>query len=458
MNITEQLVTNIIRTGFESLDGETIERAKWRIIDAVGCLIAGANAHGSRMMVDLVKRWGGVQESTIFVHGLKGPSHNVAMVNSLMTRSFDFEPVEADGENSSSPAHISGTTVPTALAVAEQHALRGKDLITALVLGDDLASRLGGASGFSIDDGWDNTGTINMFGATAIAGKLWGLDERQVLNALGIVLNQLAGTMDGVIDKTIAFKLPIALASRNGIFSAELAKQGFAGVKDPLLGKHGYFALYCRNYNTENLTRDLGRRFYSDRVIKPYSCCRANHSAIDSALKIARTHDMKPEDIEEIFICTTPATRDGFVGQAFETGDTPQVNAAFSIRYTVACALLRKEVKPEHFTDESIRQPRINMLINRMRVEASIPPEKRPTTEIHVTMRDGEVFSAHTDMPKGDFYHTPLSEEEIREKYRANIAFSQTVPKKNAEKALGIIERLEELIDVRELTSLLVKA
>jgi 2-methylcitrate dehydratase PrpD len=457
MSISGQIAEYIVRTGFESINAETIERSKWRILDAVGCLIAGANAPGCRMMIDLVTGWGGVGESTLLVHGIKGPAHNIAMVNSLMTRSYDFEPVEADGENGSSPAHISGTTVPTALAMAEKAAASGKELINSLVLGEDLASRLGVASGFSFDLGWDNTGTINTFGATAIASKFLKLDETQVLNALGIALNQTGGTMAGVFDKTIAFKLPMAFASRNGIVSAELAKQGFAGVKAPLEGDNGFFALYCRNYDIANLTNNLGKKFYGDRVIKPYSCCRANHSSIDSALKIVCTNNIRPEDIEDIIIHTSPAICKGFVGQPFQLGNTPQVNAAFSINYAVATAILRKEVTPKCFTDTSINDPEIGKLIGKMKIVPSIPQEKRLTTEIYIKTKEGTVFSAHTDIPTGDFYNSPLTVEAIKTKYRGNVAFSQTVSREKAEKVLNLIEALEELDDVRKLTNLIVQ-
>jgi 2-methylcitrate dehydratase PrpD len=457
MNFPRQLAASIVKTDFNSLDEKTIERAKWRILDAVGCLIAGANAPGCQAMLALVKRWGGAGESTILVHGGKVPAHHAAMMNSLMTRSLDFEPVEAEGENKSSPAHISGTTVPAALAMAEHQAASGPALITALILGDDLAARLGVASGFDFDLGWDNTGTINGFGATAIAGKLLGLDERQMHNAFGIALNQLAGSMDGVFDKTMAFKLPIALSARNGIFAAELARQGFAGVKDPFLGSHGFFALYCRNPDTRNLNKDLGRRFYADCTLKPYSACRATHSSIDTALKIACGNDINVANIKEIEVRVSPAILKGFCGQPLIFGETPQVDAAFSIRYTVACALLRKEVKSAYFTEESIRDPEIMKLIDKMKLVPGIPPEKRLTTEIQVKMQDGRVLSAQTDVPRGHIFSSPLTTEEIKAKYRSNIAFSRTVSRRNAEKALGIIERLEELKDIRELTGLLVK-
>jgi len=456
MSVMEELVAHVVETRFDSIDKTSIERAKWRILDALGCLMAGANAAGCRETAELVKRWGGAGEATILVHGIRGPALNVAIVNSLMTRSFDFEPVEAEGENKTSPAHLSGTTVPTALTLAEREGASGKELLTALIIGDDLASRLGVASGFDFALGWDNTGTINAFGATAIAGKLLKLDAKKISNAFGIVLNQLGGTMDLVWDKVMAFKLPIALAARNGIFSAELAGQGFTGVKDPFLGNHGYFSLYCRNHDISGLNRDLGKRFYADCVIKPYSACRATHSSIDSALKIVRDNAIDIEKIAEIKVHLTPGVLNGFTGQPFVLGETPQIDGAFSIRYTVATALVRKGIKPGYFTDECIRDPRIRRLIDRMELVAAIPAERAPAAEVRVLMDDGTLFKAETAYPRGDIYRSPLSPDEIRAKYRDNVAYSQTVSSQNAEKVLDLVESLEKIDDVREITRLLV--
>jgi 2-methylcitrate dehydratase PrpD len=457
MDISQQFAANIVKTDFNTLDKITIERARWRVLDAIGCVISGANAAGCQAMLSLIKQWGGAAESTALVHGVKAPAHHAAMMNSLMARSFDYEPVDAEGENTSSPAHISGTTVPTALAVAEFKGVSGKALITALALGDDIACRLGVASGFDFELGWDNTGTINGFGATAVASKLLGLDEKQIHNAFGIVLHQLAGTMDGVYDKSMSFKLPIALSSRNGIFAAELAGQGFAGVKDPFTGAHGFFANYCRNHNTQNITKDLGNRFYADAIHKPYSACRMTHSSIDSALKIARGNDFKVEDVKDIEILLTPGTFKGFCSQPMPNGETPQVEAAFSIPYTVACALLRKDVKPDYFTDAAIHDPQIVELIGKMKLASGIAADKGQAMEINVRMKDGRTLSASTDFAKGHYIKTPLTVEEIKAKYRGNVAYSKTVSSKKAEKALAIIEKLEELKDVRELTQLLVK-
>jgi 2-methylcitrate dehydratase PrpD len=451
MSIMEVLVGNILEIRFESLAKEVVDLAKNRIIDVLGCLIGGANAPGCTMIVDLVKELGGKDESTIFVHGGKAPAHRVAMVNSIMARSYDFEPGVPWVEGIGVPAHVSGTTVPTALAVAEQKSASGKELITALILGDDLTSRIAAASNFSFDLGWDETGTANMFGATAVAGKLWGLDECQLLNAFGIVVNQMAGSFQSIYDGVHSFKLPQGLAAQAGIFSAELASKGFTGIKDPLLSRHGYFALYCRNYNPEILTRDLGRRFYADSVFKPYPCCTTNHGAIESILKIVHSNkNIEAEYIDEVIVNVAPTILDMFAGQPFEIGDVPQVNATFNLQYNVANALLRKSVRLEHFTEEFIRDPKVLDLVQKVKLTASKPSLKALAAEVEVKMK-GRRYSACVDMPRGHIIYNPLTKQELLEKFRANVTFSQIVAEKNAEKLLSMIEMLEDVDNVAEI-------
>jgi 2-methylcitrate dehydratase PrpD len=372
-------------------------------------------------------------------------------------RNFDFEPVEAEGENTTSPAHVSGTTVPTALTVADSRGSSGKELLIALCLGDDVACRLQVASGFDFDAGFDNTGTVNKFGAVTIAGRLMGLNEKQIFDAYGIVLDQIAGTMGGVWDKTTCFKLPIALSARDGIFAAELAASGFHGIKDPITGKQGFLAVYCKNHKTESITKDLGHKFYADCNIKPYPCCRGNHTAIDTALKIVAQPGYNADNIVEIELNTSPMVPKLFVGMPWIIGETPQIDAAFSIRYTVADALLRKSVVPEHFSDEAVRDPRITNLVDRMKLPATLAPNGPVAIEIKIKMKDGKVYSAQNGPTKGDIKKNPLTHDEILAKYRHNVAYSNTILKANSEKVIEMVSNLETLKDVRQLSALLIK-
>ncbi|MBN1322185.1 MAG: MmgE/PrpD family protein [Thermoleophilia bacterium] len=459
MGLKQDLAQHIVGTGCGSLDAASIERAKLRVLDVCGCVLAGVDAPGCREMRDLVKAWGGTPESAILAHSCRAPAHNAAMLNSLMARSYDYEPVEAEFDSRTGPAHISGTTVPTALAMAERQAAGGERLLAALVIGDDIASRLAVNSGFDFSLGWDNTGTVNVFGATAIACRLMELDEQQVSNALGIALHRLAGTMAGVFDKTLAFKLPIAFAAREGIVAAELAQRGYPGVDDPFLGPRGYFAMYCRDHDAGQVTKDLGKRFYADCVIKPYSSCRMTHAFIDCALAITKIDDVDVDAVDSVTIHATEHTADSFCGQPFTRSAPQQPDGAFSIRYCVAAALLWRQVTPAQFTEESLRDRRVGDLIGRMNLVGDISPEEARDRQaaVDVVMKDGRVLSAGSRGGEGGMGATWLGAQETKAKFLANASFGRMVAEDEAARAMALIERLEDLTDVRDLTGLLVK-
>ena len=137
--ITETVSRHIAGTGYEAFDAGTVARAKIRIIDSLGNIAAGRRAQGNDALLALATCWGGAAESTVLAHGARIPAHNAAMVNAVMMRSYDFEAIGAEYEDhTQTAAHISGTTVPVALAVAEQQRSSGRELLTALILGDDL--------------------------------------------------------------------------------------------------------------------------------------------------------------------------------------------------------------------------------------------------------------------------------------------------------------------------------
>ena len=456
--IIDEWVRNIIESSFEILDRGVVENAKKRIVDIVGCMIGGANAPGCSMIRDLVKEWSGKEEATILVHGVKAPAHNVAMVNSIMARSFDYGVLIPYIDGKPVIGHISETTIPTAITMAEWKNRGGKELITALVLGDDIASRLLKASDKGPPKGWDCTGTVAVFGATAIASKLMELNTHQILNAFGIAVNQLAGTMQNVEDGVHSFKLPQGLSARAGIFSAELASKGFTGIKDPLLSREGYFALYSPTYDPEILTKELGRKFYADSTFKPYPSCRCVHPAIDCTLNLVRDYDIKAEDIDEVNLNVTPAHCDSAMGQPFKIGDFPQGNATFNLRYNVANVLLRKSVKLEHFTEQFIRDSKVIDLTKKVNLLATIPSDKMlDASEVRVRLKDGRELAAHVDATKGDPIKKPLTKVEIEEKFRANVAFSKTISKENAETVLDMLNHLEEIDDISKVVQLLVE-
>lgn len=454
--IVEELARNVVKTNFDTFDKSVVKQAKNRLIDIVGCTIGGANAPGCLELRDLIRDWGGKKEATILIHGGKVPASNAAFINSIMARSFDFGVITPYIGDKPVWAHIAETNVPMAITVAEWKHAGGKEFLTAMILGDDLTARISAASTRSISPGWDTPGTVNKFGAVAIAAKLLGQNEHQIIQAFGIVLNQLAGSFQTIQDGTHSFKLGQGLAARDGIVAAELAGKGWTGCNDPLLGRYGYFALYCQKHDPEFLTRDLGQKFYGDCTFKPYPSCRFIHSSIDCALELVHSHQINAKDIAKVTIVVAPMHFDSPLNQPFELGEFPQGHATFSLRYNVASVLVRKNVELKHFTEPLIRDPEIGNLAKKVNVSGSVPPEKIEAAGVTVQMVNGQEFTAYVDCAKGNPLEKPLSKVEIEAKFRANVDFSKTISMDNAEKVLDMLNNIEEVDDISKLVKLLV--
>lgn len=458
MSITEELIDHIRRTRFEMIDEDVVVHAKKRIIDVVGCAAAGVRAPVFPLAIDLVRHWGGRRESIILIpHGDKVPACNAAMVNSILASAFDFEPIRPVIEGRLSYGHFSATTVPTAMAVAEQKDLGGKELLTALTVGEDITARLAAASAYSSTEGasgWAGESTIGCFGAAIIASKLCGLNERQILNMLGITLNQAAGTLQCLREKSHCYKLNHGFAARNGITSVELASMGFGGLKDPLLGEYGYFSLYCRTYDTEILTRDLGKKFYSDRILKRYPSCLFTHPAIDCAMEIVRMNCVEPSGIDDVTVSLFLEPGRDIVTRPFEVGSDPHMDANWSIPYTVANVLLRKSIRLEHMTDKFVLAPDVLELARRVKVNNS-PEQGITRVGVRVRTKSGEEYSAYANASVDDPCQEPMTMEQIKEKFRDNMRFAGGLSADNQEKILSKLERLEDADNVRGITALL---
>ena len=460
--VLEQLSANVLDTRFADIDQSTVDNAKNRIIDSIGCVISGAKAPGTPALVRLVRNWGGKREATILVHGYKVPAPHAAMVNCVMCRSFDFQPMSLRVLGKGIPCHITGTTVMTAVTLGGSELVDGKELIAALVAGDDFAARVYAGS----DKDWvkgfehfDSSGTVAAFGATAIASRLLGLNHSQARNAFGIVINQLTGAGAGIWGGSTIFKLSQGTSARNGIFSAELAKAGWIGVKDPLFGKGGYYKAYTHGCDhLEFLTGDLGKKYHVECDFKRYPGGKPTSGPTEAALALVNKHGIEADEIEEVTLLLSPPTNYGHYAKPFNhNGDFPSCEALFNYRYAVASALVRKSSTPRSFLDESIDDPRIRALIDKIELADLAKPEG---IELKIKMKDGRELSQYVDC---EFYEhipprrPPMSRDEIVAKFWSQIEFSQTVRKQNAERLLKYLERLEEVENVDDIVKLAVR-
>lgn len=452
-DIFKELASHIVNTKYSDIPQSTLTITKMCIIDTLGTLIAGSAAEGCVTLVDLVKEWGGKEESTIMLHGGKVPAHSAAMVNSVMARALDFDDGEENG------MHPSASLVPTALAISEKlGGLNGRELLTAIVLGADVAGRINFAT---LDyHGFDPTLTCNIFGTVTVAGKLLGLDENQMWNALGLAFNECSGTFQSNIDGALAVRLNQGLASYEGIMSAIFAQRGITGVKNIGQGTYSYFHLYSNDKaNLEHLTVDLGKNFYGEKsIFKRWPSCGGTLIATDLMVELVEEESLEPEDVESIFV-TVGRFFYNLVGKDFKIGPNPQVDAQFSLQYTISNALLRKKPKIEHFSVDNILDKKILELVNKVKVV--LDPQVCPAgsdyrkTTLEVYLKDGRKISKTGLISKGH-PDNPLNMQNIILKYQDNARFAQKLPLEKTEQIITLVTNLENVASTNLLKDLLV--
>jgi 2-methylcitrate dehydratase PrpD len=216
--------------------------------------------------------------------------------------------------------------------------------------------------------------------------------------------------------------------------------------------------MYCRNYDANHVAKDLGKMFYSDCVIKPYSSCRMTHPFIDCALNLVKKTDIDVDGVARVTVHSTQNAADSFCGQSFSHVDLHQPDGAFSIRYCVAAALIWREVGPRQFTEEFLRDRRVGDLISRMSLVPDISPASADggLAEIEVLMDDGRTLSARARGARGDVREGQVDFGAVKTKFLANADFGG-LDGSNALRVADMIERLEDLEDVKDLPQLLVK-
>lgn len=454
--LLDRLVTHILDTPFEAFSPEVVLAAKKRLIDATGCALAGVAVDGNEAFLDLFSAWSGRGEAAVIGRSVRLPAAQAALVSSLQTRSFDFEVCgpEPEGVNEGKMVgHVASTTEPVALAVGEVTGATGQELLAAVILGGDVAARISVSDRFDFDKSFEVCGTSNAFGATAIAGRLMGLDHAQLRNAFGILLNLMAGTFQGIWDGAHAFKQPGAVAAYNGILACELALRGFDGVRDALESRMGYFTMYTHEPSPDAMVADLGTIFYVHGQHKLHPSCYGNHNPIEAALQIRSENEFTADEVERIELDVPSNRIDHFLNQ-IPTADDEQPKFLFTIPYGLANAVLRGRPELEHYVAPAIYDPAVLDLAARVTLVPNLPVGNNQASNLRIILTDGREFSAAREKPLG-WLRNPTPLEAIIDKFWRCVRFSKAIEDSAAATALDLIQNLETVADVRTLTTAL---
>jgi len=455
------LAKNVVNVKYEDIPEEVVESTKKSILDTLGVLVAGSGLEpGCRRVVELVKGGGGREESSILVFGGKVPTQMAAFANGAMVHALDYDDVIDDAV-----VHPTAATLPAALAVAELVGkVSGKELITAVTLGNDLITRMSlaltqSSQGYKHITGWHMNTTFGAYSSAAAAGKLLGLDKDKMADALGIAFMHTGGSFQiNYSDGVGITPLYDCFLSQAGVLSALMAQRGITGVKDCLQSKAGVYNLYFRGeYDPSYLTDKLGERFEGINMgFKLWPTCRCTHVYITATLDLIRKHGIHPEDITEV-IATV-----GDWGQnlclPLEERRKPETGmfAGLSIPFTVAAAIAKGEVNIGTFTPELLKDPAT--LAVAQKVVPKYDPQFNvpgiPPAIVEIKTKSGEAYSERVDFPYGH-PKNPITIDDLVKKFRDCVSYSaKPIPREKSDKAIEFMLSLEEIDDVSQMIEL----
>ncbi|MBN2217529.1 MAG: MmgE/PrpD family protein [Pirellulales bacterium] len=469
MPLLESLARIAIVTPADAISKSARAAARKLLLDTLGVSIAGWNAPGIRSVAEQAKHWGGREEARLILFGGRYPAPNAAFANSTLAHALDFDDIHVP-----SSLHLSCIMWPALLAVGEMTGARMSSVIEAAVLGVEIAARVGNIYDQRrrgvLGQGFFPSSVVGGFGAAAAACRLLERDAEVTVNAMGLTYAHAGGNRQGLFDKALTKRMDPAMAARNALAAADLAARGVTGPRNALEGKAGLFAVFvgADPPTVDELTRP--RNFFEIErcTVKRFMGAGGSYPTTLAALELSERHNLNRDNIQEVAIYWPPdvwePSGDNLVGDPFEMGDDPQVNAQFSAAYCAALALLRNKAGLTEFTNAQIRRDRdVARLAKQVKfldtVDHPPPPGvirdddfpdhvDKPHLLI-VRTRDGrELRATHTNRDVLDPDSTPWSF--VVEKFHRCAEFSGICPRDQAEKIIECVADAERFATVSE--------
>ncbi|MBM3342946.1 MAG: MmgE/PrpD family protein [Betaproteobacteria bacterium] len=417
-SLTHRLAQHAIETRFDPIPNANLEAAKLLTLDTLAVAWAGADAPGCEDTHAMLKHEGGREDATAWAYGSRLPATAAAFINGMTAAAIEYDSI---GLGVAVHSYIA--ELPAALAIAEREHATGREFLTALVLGCDITHRFGAAAAYP-NRGFHYTATMGCFGAAAAAARLLKLDVEQTQHALGLAFLQAGGTQQANIQPSLAKRMLSAFAARAGVYAALLAQRGVTAPPDVIEGQFGFYKLYQPG-DADKLTHELGKRFDNDQAsIKLYPSCGCNHTAIDATLALAKQYDLKPGDVTAIEATITPYIQ-RIVGGEYDPSGDAQVAAQFNLKYSIACALVRRrlglaEIQPDAARDPNIaaHMGKITLKVDDTQTGTRGPVELRMQTRTH-----GQVSCRVEDVAGSD--GRLIAPEQVQDKFRECFAMGR---------------------------------
>ncbi len=408
--VTEALahfVANHPHNGFDA----AVEREACRTFaNWAGCAVGPSDEPAMRSALAAVQVLQPAAQATLLGRRERVDIASAALLNGISSHTWDF-----DDTHLKTIIHPAGPVAPAVLALAEHLGRSGRQVLDALVMGVEVACRVGNAVyPDHYDRGWHITGSTGMLGSAAGCARLLGLDEGRVAMALGIAASQPVGLREQF--GTMAKPLHPGAAARTGLMAALMAQQGFTASRRALEAPRGLLQVYSDKTDWREITEGLGQTWeIALNTYKPFACGIVIHPAIDACVQF-RERGIRPEQVRRIVLRAHPLV------QELTGKKTPQLGleGKFSVYHSCAVALIFGRAGEHEYSDAVVQDPAVQAL--RAKVELVVDPNiHEASVDATLTTVDGQVQHLFVERAVGSL-ERPMSDAQLRDKFSGQAA------------------------------------
>jgi 2-methylcitrate dehydratase PrpD len=407
MTVTAELARFAASLRYEDLPEDLVERMRKALLDGLAIMLGAADfgrVNGDRELTTYLDDTAPSGASTVVGFGRRTTPMMAAFANGSLCEVLDYQDC-----NLTARIHNGSAVTPAVLALAEASGASGRDVLTAMLAGFEVGTRLGHAvQPAHWHRGFQMTGTFGTSGAAAAAGRLLGLSAEAMASALGV-----SGFIMPVSNGDNVFKghsvKPVhgGQPALCGISSAYLAKAGYGA--GPLEGEEPRHHAALRilgdgNPDIERAVAGLGETWATrELAFKPYPIGLLIIGPVEVILDQLTQHR---RDHGEVAAIEVRSYHDAwkFTGEKYTTTESNFVDAHLSIPYCIAAALMDGTMTPRQFDKKRLCDPAVHALARRVTVaeddEMSARYPHEWPVEVTLVMSGGERLRGAVDQVK----------------------------------------------------------
>ncbi|MFL6936490.1 MAG: MmgE/PrpD family protein [Xanthobacteraceae bacterium] len=417
LSIAERLAGSIVALDPARVPQPVRRKCEELVIDVIGLAIAARNEDYVKGAMAAFDDDG---PCTAIGHERTMSAAGAAFVNGTAVHGEDFDDTFEGG-----PVHAGAVVVPAVLATCERYKADGPAALLGIAVGVETTCRLSLVAPKAVHRaGFHPTAVFGAVGAAAGVGAALGLDQRQLVDALGNVGSMASGIIEYLAEGAWTKRFHPGWAAQSGLRAALLGRAGFVGPRTVFEGVHGLFNGFAHTLdgNYAALTGDFGTRWVTETLaFKPYPCGTMTHPYIDCAKRLA-ARGIAADDIEEL-VCEVA---EGTVHRLWEPLADKQrppngYAAKFSTPYCLAAGLVHGAVGLDAFTDAAVRNAGVLALAAKVRyeIDPKNPYPNEYTGHVRAVLRDGRVVEERQPHLRGGG-HEPLTRRDLEEKFTLN--------------------------------------